>query len=370
MLRVMRDVGLGVPKSYGFIEITPEREYVIVTDFVDGAQELLEAEIDDGIVDDALSVVRRLWDAGIAHRDIKPSNLLVRDGKVYLIDVAFAEVRPSPWRQAVDLANMMLILGIRSSPEEVYSRAQKFFTPEELAEAFAATHSVTMPSQSRNLLRKHHRDVLARFRELAPPRSPISIQRWSVRRVGLTLGVLLAGLLAVSLVVGNLQGAGLVVAGAAPGVRQPDCHEVSGPLILEAQSVPSASLLPCLESLPTGWSFQALDVRNGLSRFYLNSDRVGMQAVGVTLSSSCDTSRASEIPSDEPGTRRFEHVSDFGRHYSGSRYYVFPGGCVTYVFNFTGEGDAPLANEVSLGLGLYPQEDLSAALRRTTGLRL
>ena len=42
-----------------------------------------------------------MWDAGLAHRDIKPANLLVRDGRLLLIDVAFAEVRPTPWRQAV-----------------------------------------------------------------------------------------------------------------------------------------------------------------------------------------------------------------------------------------------------------------------------
>ena len=61
-------------------------------------------------------IVRRLWDAGLAHRDIKPANLLVRDGHVRLIDTAFTQVRPSPWREAVDLANMMLVLAVRTDP--------------------------------------------------------------------------------------------------------------------------------------------------------------------------------------------------------------------------------------------------------------
>ena len=55
-----------------------------------------------------------MWEIGLAHRDIKPANLLVRDGTLFVIDTAFAEVRPSPWRQAVDLANMMLVLGLRT----------------------------------------------------------------------------------------------------------------------------------------------------------------------------------------------------------------------------------------------------------------
>jgi hypothetical protein len=57
------------------------------------------------------------------HRDIKPGNLMVRDGQLLLIDVFFCQVRPSPWRQAVDLGNMMLVLAVRSDPARVYRRA-------------------------------------------------------------------------------------------------------------------------------------------------------------------------------------------------------------------------------------------------------
>ena len=76
-------------------------------------QEIGEAEVDDGMIAEGLLLIRRLWDAGLAHRDIKPANLMVQDGHVVLIDVAFMQVRPSPWRQAVDLANMMLVLAVR-----------------------------------------------------------------------------------------------------------------------------------------------------------------------------------------------------------------------------------------------------------------
>ena len=101
------------------MEITPEREYLIVIEFFEGARELRNIEVEDRIIDRGLRVVRRIWDAGLAHRDIKPSNLLVRDGRVLLIDVAFAAVRPTPRRQAVDLANMMLTLALASTPEHV-----------------------------------------------------------------------------------------------------------------------------------------------------------------------------------------------------------------------------------------------------------
>jgi membrane-associated phospholipid phosphatase len=205
LLRLMAAAGLPVARSYGFIEITPEREYVIVNEFLTGAREIGDVEVDEAIIDDALRIVRGMWDAGLAHRDIKPANLLVRDKKVFLVDVAFAEVRPSPWRQAVDLANMMLVLALSSDPDLVYERARLVFSDDELAEAFAAARGVTLPTQSRALLRQDGRDVLGRLRALAPPRPPIRIQHWSLRRVGLTLGVVAGAAIALFAFVNALR---------------------------------------------------------------------------------------------------------------------------------------------------------------------
>ncbi len=157
VLRQFRDAGVRTAAPYGIVEITPDREYLLVTEFFTGAAEIGAAEIgaadvDDGVIDQGLLLIRKLWDAGLAHRDIKPGNLMVRDGELLLIDVAFAQVRPSPWRQAVDLGNMMLVLAVRTSPEQVYRRALAHFSPDELAEAFAAPRGVASPAQLRAFL--------------------------------------------------------------------------------------------------------------------------------------------------------------------------------------------------------------------------
>jgi tRNA A-37 threonylcarbamoyl transferase component Bud32/membrane-associated phospholipid phosphatase len=209
LLRLMRDAGLPTAEPYGIVEITPEREYLLVTDFLEGASEIDDVEVDDELIDQALAVVHRLWESGLAHRDIKPANVLVRDGRVHLIDVAFATVRPSPWRQAVDLANMMLVLALRTTPERVYERALRRFSPTEIAEAFAATHGVTLPSQLRAQLRADGRDLVACFRELAPETPYISIQRWTWRRAVLTAVVVSAAVVAVPLIISNLRMVGL-----------------------------------------------------------------------------------------------------------------------------------------------------------------
>ena len=202
-LRLMEDYGLPVPRPYGILEITPEREYMIVMEFFDGAVEIGEAQIDEGVVDQGLTMIREMWDEGLAHRDIKPANLMVRDGELKLIDVFFVQVRPSPWRQAVDLANMMLVLGLRTDAKHVYERALRSFSPDEIAEAFAATRGIASPTQLRSMMKEDGRDLLTEFQQLAPHRAPLKIQQWSLRRVGLTIVVLIVALLALGLVVSN-----------------------------------------------------------------------------------------------------------------------------------------------------------------------
>ena len=212
VLRVLSDAGLPVAHPLGIVEITPEREYLLVNEFFEGAREIgePEVEVDEAIIDQGLWAVRRMWEVGLAHRDIKPANLMVRDGTLFVIDTAFAEVRPSPWRQAVDLANMMLVLGLRTSAEQVYARARRQFSDEEIAEAFAATRGLTMPSQLRRMLRQQGKDLHGDFLRLLPYRlPPVRIQRWTWRRVVLTLATLIGGSIALSLIIGNLLGSPL-----------------------------------------------------------------------------------------------------------------------------------------------------------------
>ena len=367
-LRLLRDAGLPVPKPIGSVELTPEREYLLVTEFLQGAKEVSEVAIDDTIIDEGLRIVRRLWHAGLAHRDIKPANLLVQDGHVRLIDTFLTEVHSSPWRQAIDLANMMLVLALGASPERVYQRALHQFTVNDIAEAFAVRQGRAMPSQVRQLLSALDADLHAEFVRLLPtPPQPIRMQRWSARRVGLWAAIL--ALLA--LVVGNPT----TIFNNKDAVETPlmvsdvSCSNLE-PLWLMAQSVPSAALVPCLRSLPAGWSVAEVAVNEGRSKISLAYDRTGSRAAVMRLTATCDTTNAAEVSSTQPGMRRYTRAGRLAGDYSFSFYDRFPGGCVTYQLHSSSDLRGGFASEVSLLFGFTSRQALRQALEERSGGRL
>lgn len=133
-------------------------------------------------------------------------------------------------------------------------------------------------------------------------------------------------------------------------------------LVLEAQAVPNADRVPCIRALPAGWSVLNTEIERGRARFALSSDRAGPRALQVTFSSRCDTSGATEIPSDERGTRRYERIEVVTPGFTGTRYYRFAGGCAAYRFEFEEEGSA-LANEATLAVSFISRETLAEKVR-------
>jgi membrane-associated phospholipid phosphatase/tRNA A-37 threonylcarbamoyl transferase component Bud32 len=367
-LRLLRDAGLPTPAPYGIVELTPEREYLITFEFFDNATELGEAEVDEAIIDQGLGIIRKLWDAGLAHRDIKPANLLVCDGRMVLIDVAFVQAHPSPWRQAVDLANMMLCLALRSDPQLVYARARQLFTVEEITEAFAATRGLTMPSQLRTLMREKGRDLHNEFLDLLPERPrPISIQRWSLRRIGLAVLTLLLAIAVLGIGWGRLiNDRDVEYAPIQARTLRCEPHE---PLLLMAQSVPTASLVPCIGILPVGWTLGDVVVGNGSSRFTMTSDRGGVLVAELTPA--CDLAGAVAQASEQPEARRYLRIERNAAGVAMTRIYTFPGGCVTQRLVAPEASRQQLAGESSsFALGFTTRDALAAALRRDSGGRL
>ncbi|MEX2420428.1 MAG: hypothetical protein WD670_01285 [Actinomycetota bacterium] len=143
--------------------------------------------------------------------------------------------------------------------------------------------------------------------------------------------------------------------------------------VLVAQAVPSATLVPCLLEFPAGWTYGGSDVRDGLARYWLESDRAGPHAVEVALSRTCDVSglRDRSDPATELGIRAFDEPLSY-QPYNANRYFVFEGGCVVYRWRFSlGTEEAPnLAYEAVQALTFLPRAHLVRLVDQEFGLTL
>lgn len=168
-----------------------------------------------------------------------------------------------------------------------------------------------------------------------------------------------------------LPGAALLLASCSldAGTAAPGCSDVER-LATVAQSVPSAAYLPCLQVLPPGWRVAGFDVRSGSTRLSLQSDRSAGRPVDVRLSATCDVRRASPSAASETGVRGYLRLRSIAPTYSGTRYDVFAGGCVTYTFAFPRGPHIPLLEELASSVRLLARRDLRVQVHEQLGVEL
>lgn len=140
---------------------------------------------------------------------------------------------------------------------------------------------------------------------------------------------------------------------------RPDCGGGNRIFALAAQAVPSATVLPCLDNLLTGWDYDGMETTHGRFRFWLDSDRAGVRSVEVTLVASCDVSDAIEVAPgpDEAGTRRFEEPISLAPTFAAQRFYTFPGGCVQVSYRFATD-DSVLVLQADQAIGFRPRQPI------------
>ena len=199
------------------------------------------------------------------------------------------------------------------------------------------TRGVASPTQLRASMKADGRGLLERFRELAPARKPIGIQRWSIRRVLLIVVTLLLLMLTV------LTGVALFIPSRGD-VGNANCG-TGRTMQLMAQAVPTATQLPCIEDLPLGWGTEQASVVRDRATFTVAIGSDMVSPVTVTLVETCPADAALEtIPVD--------------------------GGCVTYeVPPGTEPGSVPSFDDGG-GLSFIERSELVAAVERDEDLVL
>jgi hypothetical protein len=160
-----------------------------------------------------------------------------------------------------------------------------------------------------------------------------------------------------------------VVTGGCATVRSPvpSCGSFDR-LALVAQSVPSASYVPCLTKLPAGWTASGFDASSGRTRFTLTSDRAPGSPVHVTLLPGCDLAGATPTTPRAPGARTYTALRSISPRYAGTLTDVFAGGCVTYEFDFERGPHIALMEEFEGAISLYPRQQLAVEVHRRLGV--
>jgi hypothetical protein len=169
--------------------------------------------------------------------------------------------------------------------------------------------------------------------------------------------------------------AAVITGGCAASYLQAFCqlayHHGHVLLLLEAQAVPSATLIPCILPLPEGWSYGGSQVESGMGRFRVNSDRAGAHAVEVRLTRACDVAGAAELPLRSPpaGLRGYQKPAA-GQAHAVIRYFVFTGGCVTERFSFTRQTAPALFGQADRFLAFTPRSVYVRNVHDMEGLTL
>jgi hypothetical protein len=142
-------------------------------------------------------------------------------------------------------------------------------------------------------MKQDGRDLLSHFRELAPDRKPIAIQRWSFRRVALIIGAIVIVSLSLTLAIPLFF--------PTRGAVLPANCDAERTMITFAQAVPTATKIPCVSTLPVGWETPVAQVVNDKAWFQVGiGDSGAVTPIVVTLTATCPDVVAGEkqIPID------------------------------------------------------------------------
>jgi len=140
----------------------------------------------------------------------------------------------------------------------------------------------------------------------------------------------------------------------------PGCDTTSrGQLLLMAQAVPEASMIPCFGELPPGWEYTGASTQTSQAALSVVTDTFDLD-VEVLLIGACDITAAEQLSSDKAG-------ADLYRMGDGRKLvYVFDGGCVQVIYPTIELAASPEGRALADEIHLMTRSDL----RRLSGWEL
>ena len=83
-----------------------------------------------------------------------------------------------------------------------------------------------------------------------------------------------------------------------------------------------------------------------------------------------DQVRGQPVPGSRPGSPHLYPARLDPARFAGRLYDVFPGGCVTYSFDFGPGSQIELMEQFQRAVGLYPRQQLRLVLKQELGVEL
>lgn len=118
-------------------------------------------------------------------------------------------------------------------------------------------------------------------------------------------------------------------------------------MLIAAQSVPTAQMLPCFTPLPLGWEVETVDITQDGTTIRFDSDRAGHHAAKLVFAETCDITGAAQQPGNQEDVERFALTEQVEPRLRARSFHVFDGGCVTWSFEFG--NDVPRSEVDELG---------------------
>jgi hypothetical protein len=142
---------------------------------------------------------------------------------------------------------------------------------------------------------------------------------------------------------------------AAPENAQPICHN-DPPTVLMAESVPTASLIPCVKAVPGGWSFRSFEANDAAATFSMEQQEGGVLI--VELHGSCEPV-GERVPDTEPSVQGYRSVQDGGTRIVWTS--MFTGGCSRAELTFPAAPPASDVEDVRTALSFISRDELQPA---------
>jgi hypothetical protein len=158
-----------------------------------------------------------------------------------------------------------------------------------------------------------------------------------------------------------------------PAVTEFRCEQRDGPsgmLVLVAQSVPTASAVPCVRGQTGHWGMAEFTVRDGSAVITFGYQYGGPDKVTIEVRRTCDVGDAREVSSLFAGTSRFNRPRVQAGRYANEIYFVYDGACTSLRFDLAPVGADLRGAEFLTTFGFVTRAELDRQIRDATDGRL